>query len=109
MALTARPSRKRQNKREFQKLAAQWRLDRTKNFYSDIEAMAMHPAYQRIIGFGPEAVPLILAELEREPDHWFWALNAITGAQPVPPKSRGNIGKMARAWVAWGKKQGYKW
>jgi hypothetical protein len=96
-------------KATFQKLAARWRLDRSKNLYSSVQAIAMHPAYQRIIGFGPDAVPLILAELEREPDHWFWALHAITGAQPVPAKSRGNIDKMAKAWVAWGKKHGYKW
>ena len=35
-------------------------------------------SYQQIIGMGPAVVPLILAELEREPDHWFWALEAIT-------------------------------
>ena len=27
-------------------------------------------SYQQIIGMGPAVVPLILAELEREPDHW---------------------------------------
>lgn len=44
--------------------------------------MAMHPAYQRIIGLGPEVAPLLLRELERQPDHWFWALKALTGADP---------------------------
>ena len=29
-------------------------------------------------------VPLILAELEHEPDQWFWALEAITDEDPVP-------------------------
>lgn len=30
--------------------------------------------YQMIIGMGPQVVPLILSELENEPDHWFRAL-----------------------------------
>src|SRR5215213_11566292 len=43
----------------------------------------MHRAYQHIIGLGPDAVPLLLKELEREPDYWFWALTAITRENPV--------------------------
>ncbi len=40
--------------------------------------MAMLNPYQRIIGIGWPVVPLILDELQREPDQWFWALEAIT-------------------------------
>jgi hypothetical protein len=61
----------------------------------------MHPAYQQIIGMGVDALPLILRELEREPDHWFWALEAITGENPVPPTDRGRLNEMARAWLRW--------
>ena len=39
--------------------------------------MAMLKPYQRIVGMGL-SVPLILEELRREPDQWFWALEAIT-------------------------------
>ena len=46
-------------------------------------------------------------ELEREPDHWFWALEAITQENPVPPEAAGRVAKMAEAWIAWGKQQGY--
>ena len=28
---------------------------------------------------GKQALPLIFEELRRKPNHWFWALNAITG------------------------------
>ena len=68
----------------------------------------MHPAYQEIIGMGERAVPLLLAELRREPDDWFWALHAITGANPVPAASRGNARTMAEAWLRWGAENGYK-
>jgi hypothetical protein len=70
---------------------------------------SMSPSYQRIIGMGPAVVPLLLRELERQPDHWFWALKAITGADPVPEASRGKIRDMAQHWIAWGRAQGYQW
>lgn len=68
--------------------------------------MAMVPEYQRIIGMGPAALPLILDSLRREPEHWYWALEAITGENPVPPEDRGDIQKTADLWVAWGREQG---
>jgi hypothetical protein len=55
------------------------------------------------------SVQLILQELERSPDHWFWALYAITGADPVESADRGRIKRMAEAWIRWGKEQGYAW
>jgi len=64
----------------------------------------MLPSYQSIIGMGEEALPLILAQLKSErdePDQWFWALRAITGANPVRPEDQGNFAKMAQAWLQW--------
>jgi len=92
---------------KFQELAQQWKTGRTPS--SVINRMAMHPAYQQIIGMGKKAVPLIFAEMNREIDHWFWALNAIEGIDPVPKESRGNVKEMALAWFQWGRQQGYKW
>ncbi len=85
--------------RRFHELADQWKAQRGPT--SAVEEMAMHPAYQQIIGMGPAAVPLLLAELQRQPDHWFWALKAITGEDPVPPADRGKLPKMAEAWLRW--------
>lgn len=73
---------------------------------SSATEMATHPAYQQIIGLGRDAVPLLLRELQREPDHWFWALKAITGVDPVEPRQRGQIGEMAEAWLRWAREQG---
>jgi hypothetical protein len=92
---------------DFNKLAQQWEQERPRG--SDVLEMIMHPSYQRIIGMGHDVVPLLLKELERKPEHWFWALHAITGADPVPPESQGNLKEMAASWIAWGKKQGYEW
>jgi len=87
----------------FNALAEQWRSDTI--LLSSVEKMAMHPAYQRIIGMGPKAVPLILRDLQAHPDHWFWALHAITGEDPVQPGD--NFDRAVQAWLEWGKKLGY--
>ncbi len=54
--------------------------------------------HQQLIGMGPVVVPLILEELRREPEFWFWALEAITNEQPVPPESIGHMESSA-SWV----------
>jgi len=89
----------------FQALAREWKA--TRGHTSSAARMAKNPAYQKIIGLGEAAVPLILAELRKEPDHWFLALHALTGADPVPPESRGKVADMAAAWLAWGKERRY--
>jgi len=53
---------------------------------------------------GTPVVPLILLELKRQPDHWFWALVAITGQNPVSPES--NFDRAVETWLEWGKDRG---
>jgi hypothetical protein len=91
--------------RRFGELARQWK--EATQFVSSVTDMVTHPAYQQIIGMGREVVPLILAELRREPDHWFWALQAITGENPVPAADRGRIQAMTQAWLDWAAAHGY--
>ncbi len=89
----------------FQQLVGQWKEESL--YLSNSVKMAMLKPYQRIIGMEPAVVPLILEELQREPDHWFWALESITQEDPVPTEARGRIEDMAEAWIAWGRQQGY--
>lgn len=94
---------------EFHRLVSAWHNERGAT--SSITKMAMCPSYQRIIGMGDKAVPLILREMEKEgdePDQWFWALAVITGADPIPDEARGDIVEMAEAWLGWGRLQ-YAW
>jgi hypothetical protein len=90
----------------FIKLAHQWRSE-TKHM-SLMSDIILHTAYQQIIGMGADAVPFILEELSKEPEHWFWALRSITGVNPIKPEDRGRLKKMAEAWLDWGKQHGYK-
>jgi len=65
-----------------------------------------HPAYQAIIEMGMDVVPLILKELQENPDYWFLALQEITKENPVLSEQDGNLDKMTDAWLAWGKQKG---
>ncbi len=93
--------------REFNSLVAQWKPDT--EVTSSVTEMVLHPAYQEIIALGPRAIPLLLRELERELDHWFWALRVLAREDPVPEKYRGNMPAMREAWLAWGRSRGYRW
>jgi len=97
----------REWEQRFQELVTTWKRERGP--HSSSARLAEHAAYQQIIRMGPEVVPLLLRELEREPDHWFRALDALTGANPVPAESRGKVHEMAAAWLRWAREQGYQW
>lgn len=89
----------------FSNLEAEWKESTA--MLSSITEIAMHSAYQQIIGMGPAAISLIFVSMQREPNHWFWALKAISGEDPVSPEHRGNILEMTNAWLDWGKKHLY--
>ena len=91
--------------RRFRDLVRVWK--EAKVFTSSGTDIALQPAYQQIIGMGKDAIPLILDELRREEDHWFWALKAITGEDPVAPGDRGNLPKMTEAWLRWAEAHSY--
>ena len=107
-AQQARPSPPTETVEErFRLLAAAW--DRDTALLSSMSEANSHPAYQEIIGLGPEVVPLLLRDLEENHTHWFAALRAITGANPVPKSAAGNVPKMTEAWLRWAKDNGYQW
>jgi hypothetical protein len=97
-----------QRSERFRKLVSQWNMER--GVSSSITEGALCLSYQEIIGMGPDAISLILAQLKSEgdePDQWFWALRVITGADPVDPQDSGDYLKMARAWFEWAAREGY--
>jgi hypothetical protein len=88
----------------FRRHLADWKEQ--SRYLSNTAQMAMLRPYQQIIGMGMAAVPLILRELQREPDQWFWALECITEENPVPPQDAGRVRAMANAWLRWGIERG---
>ena len=89
----------------FRRLSDEWKAK--SQHLSNTAQIAMLRPYQRIIGMGWDALPFIFAELQREPDQWFWALEAITEENPVPAEAAGKVRLMAVAWIEWGKQQGF--
>lgn len=99
------PTETPQLTREFQKLVKRWKAD-TINL-SSLSSMTLHHAYLRIIGMGSSVLPLLFDELRKEPDHWFVALTAITGANPIETGDAGNVDRMTNAWLDWARENGY--
>jgi hypothetical protein len=89
----------------FRDLISQWK--EATAFTSSTTEIAMHSAYQQIIGMGREVLPLLFAELRERPAQYFWALKAITGEDPVALADRGKIRRMSQAWLDWASRHGY--
>jgi len=88
-----------QFKQAFTELAEKWHQET--DHLSSVSDIVLNFNYQRIIGMGPSVIPLILDELVKRGGHWFWALRAISGEDPVDVKDRGNFTKMTEAWLRW--------
>jgi hypothetical protein len=87
---------------DFRSLVQEWYRERGAT--SSITKMATCYPYQRIIAMGPRVIPLILDQLDDEgddPDMWFWALQVLTGVNPVPEAARGDLRAMAKIWLEW--------
>lgn len=93
--------------RLFQREAERWKEDSM--HWSSMSRIVSHPSYLRIIGLAGQAKEreiekLILAEMESEPYHWFDALEAITGQNPVRPED--DFDAAVNAWLEWGRQEG---
>lgn len=90
--------------RRFNDLAEKWKSETAHQ--SVMSNIVLHRSYQEIIGLGHDVLPLILKNLSVEPNHWFWALRAISGEDPVPASDIGRFGAMRNAWLKWGRNRG---
>ncbi len=91
------------DRRKFERLVDWWHRDT--DDMAVLSKAFMHKAYQRIIGMGKPAIPLLLNELQHRPDYWFWALRAIT--EEDVSQSSDTFDGAVQAWLRWGKEQGY--
>jgi hypothetical protein len=86
----------------FRELVDIWKTDTWHR--SPISRRISHPAYLKIIGLGPKAIPWIIHELRSDHDYWFAALEAIT-REPSPETT--SMSELRDAWLEWGKRHGY--
>ena len=90
------------------RLLARWREETA--YLSSSTQLTGHPAYQELIALGTPALPFLFRDLEQTRDgHLAKALAALTGARPVPAEDRGQVRKVADAWLHWAKDNGYSW
>lgn len=99
-ATEVRPAEDPQTK-EFRTLAAQWKRETA--IHGSLSRIVMHPAYQRIMAMGPPAIPLILADLKKQPAHWFWALHNLVPPGQDPAEGTTTIRDATNAWLEWGR------
>ena len=95
--MTAKPTASIPLEKEFSDCVTLWRNE-TKG-HSALGKKFLHPAYQRILGMGEKALPLIFAELNQRPDHWFWALRFITGTDVAVDSS--DFAEAREKWLEW--------
>jgi hypothetical protein len=86
--------------KEFHKLVKQWKEETFA--LSSLTKMYEHPAYQRIIAMGTPAIPLVLIEMQKTQDSWFYALKVMAG-EDVSAGIK-NFEEAKAAWLEWGRK-----
>lgn len=90
-----------ENFKEFIRLRDKWK-DETLFVSSGMEIIT-NSAYREIISKGKIVLPWIIRELQQSNDHWFVALESLTGANPISEEHIGNIVEMKKDWLNWAK------
>jgi hypothetical protein len=99
------PSEEKPLAERFGELVREWKA--TRDTTGTTSRMIRNPAYQSILRLGPNAITLVLEEMRKEPDEWFYALAYLSGENPIPDACRGRFGPMRDAWLKWGRENGY--
>jgi hypothetical protein len=73
-------------------------------FSSNSSEITNNSAYRSIIGLGKEIIPFIIQDLKQSENHWFYALELLTGENPIKEKHRGIIHLMKSDWLNWAEK-----
>lgn len=100
-------SRKMENNmfRRFVSLKKKWKQETL--YISSGTLIISNSAYLEIIDFGAIAVPWIIRELKNSNDHWFYALEKITGENPIKTEHIGKVEEMKKDWINWASKNSY--
>lgn len=95
-------------KEKFDGHANKW--ERETRYVSSIGDKIAHPSYQAIINLGLTSPRLMLSLLLRDMQTtgrtWFTALARISHQNPVRQEDAGNVKKMTKTWLKWGKNEG---
>lgn len=90
----------RSERQEFERHVSKWKLET--GHLSVLAKRTSHESHLRIIALAAksrEILRLLLLELQSEPDHWFTALRAATGEDPVQEDC--DFDQAVEAWMNW--------
>jgi hypothetical protein len=94
----------------FNDLVGQWRKEI--GYKSSLRKIVFNRAYLAIVLMAVDddkhrklVTRFVLEELRDKGGHWFWALQAITGANPA--QFGDSFNAVRDAWIGWGKRDGY--
>jgi hypothetical protein len=88
-------------KNKFQYYCKRWKLETAGS--SSPDKKCANKNYLSILTLTKAALPLVLAELEREPDDWFLILELLAETNPVAPEDRTSFKRTREAWLKWGR------
>jgi len=92
--------------RKFIELKNQW-LEETQ-YESSSSKIISNAAYMSIIDEGLITIPWILRELKKSDAHWFYALETITGSNPIKVENIGIVDLMKQDWIDWATNNNYE-
>jgi hypothetical protein len=89
-------------KKQFELYSSIWKSETM--FSSSSSEITNNSAYRSIIGLGTDIIPFIIEDLKESQDHWFYALELLTGENPISNEHRGIIHLMKSDWLNWAEK-----
>jgi hypothetical protein len=93
---------KKQLGKKFDLYSGIWKTETM--FSSNSSEITNNSAYRSIIGLGKDIIPFIIEDLKQSENHWFYALELLTGENPIKSEHRGIINLMKSDWLNWAKK-----
>jgi len=90
---------KQQLKKRFDFFKEVWKSETL--FSSSISEIINNTAYRSIIGLGQGVIPFIIEDLTLNDNHWFYALEALTGNNPIKESHKGFVPLMKNDWIEW--------
>ncbi len=71
---------------------------------SNMTEIINNSAYLSIIALGADVIPLIIQDLRNDENHWFSALESLTGSHPIKKEHKGIFNLMKSDWLDWADK-----
>ena len=88
----------------FEELADRWE-DETGHFSSPLRK-TKHPCFADMLQIGGNIIPWVMKRLKARTVFWYLILERI-GSDPPRIDAAGDMNKLRRLWLEWGRKNGY--